>query len=266
MQSNKSPFLAEYLAITPMALAFERAQECFLYNINAFSPKVLDFGCGDGVFSSILLESPVFVGVDLDYRELISAKHYQRHLSLTNSSGAALPFKNNCINTIFSNSVLEHIPDISSNLRELRRVLSKNGHFYLTVPSNKFDQASIIYIILRKLNFDKFAEKFRVQYNKFWKHYHYYSISKWQEVFELSGFKIKDLITYEPIKKATLNDFLVLFSLPSFLIKKIFNRFTLFPKIRKFFFWPLLHKPISDMKKIKHQEDGVLLFFTLIKR
>ena len=45
-----------------------------------------------------------------------------------------------CYRTVISNSVVEHIPDFQSVLREAYRLLAPGGRLYLTVPSDKFDQ------------------------------------------------------------------------------------------------------------------------------
>ncbi|MFX6965391.1 methyltransferase domain-containing protein, partial [Acinetobacter baumannii] len=45
--------------------------------------------------------------------------------------------------TIISNSVLEHIPDLIPVLKEARRLLADGGTFYVTVPSDRFERANI---------------------------------------------------------------------------------------------------------------------------
>lgn len=49
-----------------------------------------------------------------------------------------LGLKNNSINTIICSEVLEHIPDDSGSLREMKRVLKKEGTLILTIPLNSY--------------------------------------------------------------------------------------------------------------------------------
>ena len=262
---QKKRFLEDYVSQTPLALAFERGQECYLYPTEKFHPNVMDFGCGDGIFSSILLDHQIDFGIDLNFRELQSARKLSVYKNLINASGYSLPIKNESINTLISNSVMEHIPNINSALRELNRVLSIDGKFYVTVPSEQFDQASIFNRFLRSLGFEGLANKFRVQYNKFWKHYHYYSASEWRKLFQEAGFSVSESFSYESKKMASINDALVICSVLSFFIKKITNRFVLFPDLRRKFFSPFIYKLENKMSTFKRQKHGVLLFFILDK-
>ena len=46
-----------------------------------------------------------------------------------------LPFKDSSIDLLISNSVLEHVEYPEKVLDEAKRVIKKDGHFYLCVPS-----------------------------------------------------------------------------------------------------------------------------------
>lgn len=259
-------FLREYISQTPLALTFERAQECYLYPAENFVPKVLDFGCGDGIFGSITFKEKIDYGLDLNFRELLSAKEKESYNNLINASGYSLPFQNQFFNTIISNSVIEHIPDLSCVLREINRVLSPKGTFFLTIPTSKFDESPILYRILNLFRFTKLKKIFKLQYNNFWKHYHYYSVQEWHEIFEKAGFSKIIFQTYESENMAALNDALVLLSGFNYVIKKITNRFVISPKLREKFYSPFfsgLEKKMSGINK--HKNEGVLLFCILKK-
>ena len=116
------------------------------------------------------------------------------------------------------------------------------------------------------LGFKRLQKEFKKIYNKFWKHYHYYTVEEWYNIFQKAGFKDIKLQTYESKKMALMNDALVIFSGFSFMVKKITNRFIIFPKFRKEIFSPFfssIEKIISKSNRLNGQ--GVLLFCTLKK-
>lgn len=260
----KSNFLQNYLKNVPIPLALERTLECEILSKQQFAKPILDIGCGEGLFASVLFDEKIDVGIDPDSKELNRANHYNMYNELICCSGNKIPKENNAFNTIFSNSVLEHIKDIEPVLREAHRLLSDNGNFYLTLPTNMFDQYSMINQLLLKLGFKKNAAAFRKFYNGFWKHFHYYDEKGWTELFERNGFSVTLSFRYGTKSACLLNDFFVPFTLPAFIIKKLFNRWTLFPGIRTVLMKPLV-SIISDSRKNMNVKNGGLVFFHLKK-
>ena len=62
----KGNYLESYLRVAPAALAIERCFECEILSRQVFEPPVLDIGCGDGVFASVLFDEQVDLGIDPD--------------------------------------------------------------------------------------------------------------------------------------------------------------------------------------------------------
>jgi SAM-dependent methyltransferase len=48
--------------------------------------------------------------------------------------GEQLPFKNNSLDVIISNAVLEHVKDMDRVIKEMERVLKPNGFLYVEIP------------------------------------------------------------------------------------------------------------------------------------
>lgn len=109
--------------------------------------RVLDVGCGEGrhTISAFLVSDVDVIGLDLSKRDLITAQ--SRLLQFTNgaldpakschflqSSGLALPFADNSFDKVICAEVLEHIPDYTAMLKEIRRVLKPGGSFAASVP------------------------------------------------------------------------------------------------------------------------------------
>src|SRR5947207_12297154 len=120
----KHNFFRNLLKEAPLPLAIERSLECQILFKEEFKHPVLDIGCGDGIFASILFDEKIDVGIDPNEMELERAKTYNIYVELIKCFGNAIPKPSRSFNTIFSNSVLEHIPDIESVLKEIHRLLS----------------------------------------------------------------------------------------------------------------------------------------------
>ena len=213
----------EYLKKAPLPLALERTWECHILNQYPFNAPVLDLGCGDGIFTNILFKDNLEYALDPQSQEIEACKKFQRYTSYLQNFGDKIPIDSATINTVVSNSVLEHIPDLVPVLKEVNRILANNGRFYITVPTNYFDKYSVIYQILSILNLNSLAEKYRIFFNNFWKHYHYYSVENWKKIFTDNDFNVIEYKQYCTLAQGVLNDFLVPFTIISYLQKKILS-------------------------------------------
>ena len=101
-------------------------------------PPVMDLGCGDGVFAHNCLGRVDF-GVDLDLSALSRVRQLKsdQHVALADAS-KGIPFPSNWFGSVFSNSVIEHVPALSELLDEVVRVLRPSGTFIFTVPGRPF--------------------------------------------------------------------------------------------------------------------------------
>jgi len=106
--------------------------------------KILDAGCGYGIYSLILAEKGYnLTSLDIEairIKEIESMKNEYGFIkdkiktkigSLTN-----LPFKNEEFEVIICSEVLEHIKDYKKAFLELGRVLKKNGALIVSVPTD----------------------------------------------------------------------------------------------------------------------------------
>lgn len=259
-------FFRNYLQFAPLALAIERTWECKLLEKKEFKSPVMDVGSGEGIFAHILFKDTVDLGVDPNNRELERAKIFNKYNVLLNCFGQDIPKADNSFHTIFSNSVLEHIPDIDAVLREIHRVLKKEGRLYVTLPTDKFEKFSLLYTTLNCLRLKKIAMSFAKKYNSFWRHFHCYNASQWEKKFKENGFEIIEKIEYASREQCLLNDLFCYFSILPYFTKKISNRWFVSHKIRAFTssFLNRIFSPFSELMP-QAPGNGGLIFFELKK-
>ena len=96
--------------------------------------RMLVVGCGSGSEAATLgkeLGAHV-IGIDLkdnfDYEAAAQVE-------LRVADATSLPFEDECFDFVYSYHALEHIPDFRQALREMRRVLSRSGGWYIGTPN-----------------------------------------------------------------------------------------------------------------------------------
>jgi len=116
------------------SLAAWRAAELKALRRCTFTPPVLEIGCGNGRFASLLFQR-VDWGIDLNPREIaLCAGRNGLYGRLTAMDARKLQFADGAFATVFANCVIEHIPDLDRVLAECRRVLRPGGALIATVP------------------------------------------------------------------------------------------------------------------------------------
>ena len=227
-------FVFEYARHAPLALALERALECRLLADYTLRRPVLDIGCGDGLFCQTLYGRGRHIdyGLDLDADECSRARERDVYGSVLNASAMSIPLPDGTMRTVLSNSTLEHLPDLSSVLRECVRVLAPGGDLYVTVPTDQFDRYTIIYRLLHALGRRGAAERFRTSYDSFWRHFHYYPPDEWVRLLQGAGLRVDEVVEYDSKARCALHDALVPLALPGFIVKKLTGRYSLVPPLR----------------------------------
>jgi ubiquinone/menaquinone biosynthesis C-methylase UbiE len=259
-------FLYNYLAVAPLALAIERSVECEIMSKQQFQRPILDIGCGDGLFAFILFKDDIDIGVDPNGNELRRAKQLGKYKELIQCPGNNIPKKTESVNTIISNSVLEHIPKFKVVLKEANRLLTPNGRLYITVPTDRFDNYSILYQILSLLKLRNFAERYRQFFNAFWKHYNFFNKEDWENIFQNCGFVVVQSREYNPKAICLINNFLSPFAALSYIIKKLFNRWILSTMFRKIYILPFYFIAKILISKLNTNKEGGIIFFSLEKK
>jgi SAM-dependent methyltransferase len=102
----------------------------------------LDLGCGDGILTDILFKrvgkTPRLVGIDPDPWRQAAARQYEFYERIHTCGGDRIPEPDGSLDYVFSNSVLEHIPNLEPVIAEVGRLLKPSGRFFFTVPCPGF--------------------------------------------------------------------------------------------------------------------------------
>jgi 2-polyprenyl-3-methyl-5-hydroxy-6-metoxy-1,4-benzoquinol methylase len=112
--------------------------------------RILDAGCGGGGMPLSLAEEAAFVvGIDPAERfqeagVRLGKERGQRNLTFALADGMFLPFRDGTFDMVLSHAVIEHVADAPLYLRECARVLTPDGHVFLsTAPYLSFAGAHL---------------------------------------------------------------------------------------------------------------------------
>lgn len=259
-------FLKQYLKIAPAALALERSIECGLHVGKEWPSPILDIGCGDGIFADILFADRIETGIDPDASEVERARRVDKYDELIVCFGDAIPKPDGTYNTVFSNSVLEHIPDLMPVLEEVHRLMSDTARFYITIPTDKLERATFIARLLAAIGLREQAKRYGKFYNRFWKHYNVNTLAEWRQMFEQAGFEVEVERPYVPRNISTLYDLLTPLALPALIAKKLFRRWLLLPGLRPLTA-PVIETLLSGaVDRAVRDEGECLVYYALRKR
>jgi len=105
-----------------------------------FEDEVLDLGCSYGYLESLVLSEMCHsvIGVDIDKEAIRLAKRKCKGFSNTHfivvDIEKGLPFRSEIFKKVLFLDVLEHLKDDETILKEINRVLKKNGVLIISVP------------------------------------------------------------------------------------------------------------------------------------
>lgn len=100
--------------------------------------RMLDIGCGGGLLTESLVyyyPKTKIYGYDVSKTAINYAKKFgSGKVTYSVAKNKKLPYRDNFFSVCICLDVMEHIPDIDFFLKEVKRILKKNGKFFLAVP------------------------------------------------------------------------------------------------------------------------------------
>lgn len=99
-------------------------------------PPLLDIGCGDGQVGQNLVNLGYEIyGIDISKRLLSEAQKRGLITILADIANEKLPIPDEVFNYVFCGETIEHIINTEKIMKEIRRVLKKNGLVVITTPN-----------------------------------------------------------------------------------------------------------------------------------
>ena len=104
--------------------------------------RLLDWGCGWGQVSALLLERGLDV-TSFDWSEgapeaEVQLEKFPKITAFRSSQPVALPYADDSFDAVLSCGVLEHVHDADASLDELKRVMRPGAAFYVYKLPNRF--------------------------------------------------------------------------------------------------------------------------------
>jgi SAM-dependent methyltransferase len=216
---------------------------------NVKGKKILDFGCGTGIYAKILTDRGAIVkGFDVSEKMIKIAKRDNPKLDLRVGSGYKIPFKEK-FDIVIACLVLDYFSDWNIIFKQISSVLNKNGIFIFSIGNPVSECCNKVIIKNRKLRvlgkINYFDEK---------KTYIYWKASDGKAAIKRADLKVpKNHKTYETIINTILrNGFEIIGYKDTFPLKKSKK---LFPKqyqkcskIPHFCVWKIIKNEINNAK------------------
>lgn len=180
--------------------------------------KILDIGCGGGILTESLhyyYPKAELYGCDVSKTAISYAKKFgSGRVSYDVIKNKKLPYSSNFLDACVCLDVMEHIPDIDFFLKEVKRVLKKDGKFFLLVPCEG-----------QPFTFTWLFQKIKLGSNltyKNWGHIHpEFTHKSVEKLLEKHGFRTKRK-TYSEHMLYQITNFLVYF-LPKEVVEIVFG-------------------------------------------
>lgn len=213
-------FLERFAKIYPFSHCVWRIPEAIAQaSFAPFEGPFFDLGCGDGSYLQIFFErvgrpSGEVYGLDPQKKEIIKAEKRGVYTKLIHGFSNAIPLPDASVQTAFSNSVVEHIPDKDGTIREIARILRPGGRFLFSAPSQNFDKHFRVRAWLHRVFGERAASTWVNAINKKFKHHWIQSPEQWAQDLAKHGLVMRSFrYTLSPENAVAWERYLI----PSFL-------------------------------------------------
>jgi SAM-dependent methyltransferase len=204
------PYIDAYLRSRPALFTLIRPQEAALFaaHLSVLEAPVLDFGCGDGFFASLVYEPGALdVGLDLDDSRIAEARASGVYRSIVTYDGRNIPFEDGHFASVISNCVLEHVDGVADVVAEIGRVTRCGGTFQASVMTARWNE----YLLGARIMGDKYRSFMQERQE----HRNLLSQSAWSDLFSQAGFDVEEVTGYLSPRTSAALDLAHYLSAPS---------------------------------------------------
>ena len=188
--------------------------------------KVLDVGCGTGVFMKSLIDSGCsqFHGIDgfSEFANRALERGYQEVKIIDDLNISKIPYDDNLFDLVICKDVFEHLLNPIHVLKEMQRVLKPNGLLLLHVP-NQFTLSGRVRFLISN-NIDTYAF-FKGESRWTFPHIRFYEYKDSLEVLKENKFTLIENLSYHFADLPVLGRFSILKSTIRSLAKSNPNQF-----------------------------------------
>jgi len=151
-----------------------------------FDRPILEIGCGDGQFSSLVFRE-IDEAIDVNPRSVEKCRRLGNHLykSVECLDARELKLREGRFGTIYANCVMEHIPDIEAVLAGCYCGLRPGGRLIMTVPLTQMNE----HLLFRWNWYARVRQRQLVHVNLFTK-------EEWTELLYTTGFSDVEIRPY----------------------------------------------------------------------
>jgi len=248
-------YLFLHLQELPYFRALVRAVEATYYQDLDMKTPILDVGCGDGHFASLVFDHPVDVGLDPWHTPIHEALARKGYHWLVEADAGKVPFPDETFGSAFSNSVLEHIPHVDAVLKDTARVLKQGALFVFCVPNPRyFSSLGLTHL---------FGKKYSSFFRKISRVEHADDPPVWEERLENAGFTTEKYWHYFSPQAMRVLEWGHYFGLPSWLIHIVTDRWVLIPKRWNLCLTERFVRPFASAEEV---QDGTFTFYVTRKK
>ena len=230
--------LRAHLRELPWHRVITRSIEARILSDVDFSRPMLDVGCGDGHFASVVFPEGADVGIDPELSEAVASLRRGAYARGTcAASSTDLPFASGHFASVLSNCVLEHIPDLDRTLSEIGRVLRPGGLFVCTVIGDRFSDLFIPSEPWSRLGLARVRDAYVKWFNRKARHFHFDSPERWTDRLRRAGLAVERWRYYSSLRASRAAHRSHYWSAPMLLYRRATGRWVPFPRLFEGPFW-----------------------------
>jgi SAM-dependent methyltransferase len=255
--------LRAHLREMPFHRVIMRSIEARILSEVPFPRPILDIGCGDGHFGSVLFPDGAEAGLDPGIADLAEARGRGVYRLLVTADSGDMPFAPASFGSVVSNCVFEHIPRIERTVGEIARVLKPGGVFACTVIGDRFSEFLTGARAWRRLGLEGARRAYLDWFNRKSVHFHFDPPRVWAKRFESAGLSVERWRYYLSPRAARAFHRSHYVSLPHLAARRLTGRWVPFPRLTDNAFWV---RRLSRWVDEPEPEEGSCIAFVCTRR